>query len=244
MSINILEYGTQQIPYQITKTKTRRRLTIKISADLKLSAHAPFRMSDAEIHAFVVSKASWIVRKLKEFEKHHQAMPVIPPREYANDEKFYYLGQQYPLQIKVEPNVMPSVHISEDTMMVTMSKNNPKWVKTLVQRFYQQQAQLILANRLQEWVNTISWITEMPELSFRTMKSRWGSCSHDKKIRLNYHLVKAPLECIDHVILHELCHLQVMNHSDKFYRLLATVEPNWKKTKKQLDKLGHLLIDD
>ncbi|MFN7096549.1 MAG: M48 family metallopeptidase [Gammaproteobacteria bacterium] len=242
--MNILHYGTQQIPYQITKTKARRRLTIKISADLQLSAHAPLKMSDAEIHAFIVSKSAWIVRKLKEFEKHHQVTPVMPSREYVNGETFYYLGQQYLLQIYIEANVMPSVQLKQDTIVVTMSKNNARWVKTLIKRFYQQQAQIVLADRLQQWVNVIPWITEIPELSFRTMKSRWGSCSHDKKIRLNYHLIKAPLECIDHVILHELCHLKVMNHSDKFYRLLVTVEPNWKKTKKQLDKLGHLLMDD
>jgi predicted metal-dependent hydrolase len=244
MTSNILHYGTEKIPYQITKTRVRRRLTIKISTDCRLSAHAPWTMHDDEIHAFIVSKASWIFHKLKEFERHQQLTPTIPTPEYVSGESFFYLGKSFLLKVNVEANVMPSVELIDDTINITVSKNNPKWVKTLLQRFYQQQAVSILTMRLNELVKITPWVNKMPELSFRAMKSRWGSCSHEQKIRLNYHLIKTPIECIDHVILHELCHLQVMDHSSRFYRLLASVEPNWKKTKKQLDKFSHLLLDN
>ena len=62
------------------------------------------------------------------------------------------------------------------------------------------------------------------------------------KLTLNPHLVKAPRECIDYVILHELCHLAEHNHSERFYRLLHQVMPTWEKTKQQLDGMANKLL--
>jgi predicted metal-dependent hydrolase len=74
------------------------------------------------------------------------------------------------------------------------------------------------------------------------MKSRWGSCSTSGSIRLNSQLIKTPLACIDYVILHELCHIAEMNHSQRFYHLLDQVMPEWRGVKKELDKLGHGIL--
>ncbi|MEJ2632642.1 MAG: M48 family metallopeptidase [Acidihalobacter sp.] len=59
------------------------------------------------------------------------------------------------------------------------------------------------------------------------MKTQWGSCSPRGTLTMNPHLVKAPRECIDYVLLHELCHLAEHNHSDRFYRLMGQVMPRW-----------------
>lgn len=240
MTINILHYEAKQLQYQIIKSKTRRRLTIKVSLEGQLSAHAPWSMKDDEIHEFVVSKAAWVFRKITEFQQHKVLSPVNE-LQYTDGEPHHYLGKAYTLKMNIEINVMPTVEVIEDNIVITVSKDKPKWVKTLLHRFYQEQAINILTARFHELIKLTPWVKDIPMLSFRTMKSRWGSCSHDKRIRLNYHLVKTPIECIDHVILHELCHLQVMDHSNRFYQLLASVEPDWKKNKKALDKLGFLL---
>ncbi|MGB1009449.1 MAG: M48 family metallopeptidase, partial [Thiolinea sp.] len=65
---------------------------------------------------------------------------------------------------------------------------------------------------------------------------RWGSCSTDNVLTLNTHLVKAPRDCIDYVILHELCHLRERNHGTAFYRLLKLVLPEWEARKTYLDQ--------
>src|SRR5690554_7939176 len=70
------------------------------------------------------------------------------------------------------------------------------------------------------------------------MKKQWGSCSNKGNLMLNPHLVKAPKECIDYVILHELCHIAEHNHSERFWRLLTQVMPNWKEVKAKLDEIG------
>lgn len=79
------------------------------------------------------------------------------------------------------------------------------------------------------------WVEERPPLRILTMQTQWGSCSLNGRITLNPHLVKAPRECIDYVILHELCHIAEHNHSERFYRLMGQVMPNWEEVKERLD---------
>ncbi|MNI90038.1 WLM domain protein [compost metagenome] len=76
------------------------------------------------------------------------------------------------------------------------------------------------------------------------MQTQWGSCSPKGRITLNPHLVKTPRECIDYVILHELCHIAEHNHSERFYRLLTQVMPNWEKVKARLDGMAALVLSD
>ena len=98
-----------------------------------------------------------------------------------------------------------------------------------------------------DWVATtlLPWIHgQLPPVKLLTMKKHWGSCSPSGSIVLNPHLVKAPRNCIDYVILHELCHLKEHNHSPQFWRLMDRVLPNWQKVKRELDDKAEILLND
>jgi hypothetical protein len=75
------------------------------------------------------------------------------------------------------------------------------------------------------------------------MKKQWGSCSPTGVLSINPHLVKASPLAIDYVLLHELCHLKIHNHSEKFYRLLDRQMPGWKEIKVGLDQKAELLLN-
>ena len=75
----------------------------------------------------------------------------------------------------------------------------------------------------------------MPPLVVRQMVRRWGSCTTTGKVILNTDLVRAPVHCIDYVIVHELCHVRVHGHDKAFYRLLSACMPDWESRKARLE---------
>ena len=84
--------------------------------------------------------------------------------------------------------------------------------------------------------------TKLQEVKVRKMTSSWGNCRSNGVITYNYNLIKAPLELIDYVIIHELCHLIQANHSAKFYQLQSKINPNWKLLKSRLDKMASQIM--
>ena len=86
------------------------------------------------------------------------------------------------------------------------------------------------------------WVSERPPIRLRVMQTQWGNCSAKGCLTLNPWLVKAPSDCIDYVLLHELCHVAEHNHSEAFYRLMGQVMPGWEKIKKRLDGMAEMLL--
>ncbi|WP_339108728.1 M48 family metallopeptidase [Thioclava sp. GXIMD4216] len=89
--------------------------------------------------------------------------------------------------------------------------------------------------RLGFWEQRLSWINDRPPFRMQEMEKRWGSCAAHGEIVLNPHLIKAPQECIDYVILHELVHLKHHNHGPEFWAILSAAAPDWERKKQRLD---------
>jgi predicted metal-dependent hydrolase len=94
----------------------------------------------------------------------------------------------------------------------------------------------VLAARLMVVAASLRWVRELPPLRLRSMKRQWGRCSPAGRLTLNPNLVKAPRECIDHVRVHELCHLKEHNHGPRFNRTLDAQTPGWREVKQRLDR--------
>jgi len=90
----------------------------------------------------------------------------------------------------------------------------------------------------------IIWLRDIPPIRLLTMRVQWGSCSPKGMLVFNPNLVKAPRECVDYVILHEICHLKEHNHSQRYFRLLAELMPDWEFQKTRLDGLAETLLND
>ncbi|MGP4971841.1 M48 metallopeptidase family protein [Psychrobacter aquimaris] len=101
-----------------------------------------------------------------------------------------------------------------------------------------------LSARLKVLLPKASWVKNVPLYKILIMQKQWGSCSTKGNLILNPHLVKAPREYIDYVILHELCHIAEHNHSENFWRLLTQVMPNWKEVKARLDGMAELYLNE
>lgn len=107
----------------------------------------------------------------------------------------------------------------------------------LLEDWYLNHAKSVFTNRLRQCQKNCRTL-ELPNaltVTVRKMARRWGSCTQVGNISLNIDLVKTPVYCIDYVIIHEMCHLKIHNHSPAFYRLLTRCMPDWEKRKAKLD---------
>lgn len=108
--------------------------------------------------------------------------------------------------------------------------------------WFRNRAREILLQRLVDVSARLRWVSDVPPVTLRQMKRQWGSCSPRGRIALNIGLVRVPRECIDYVLLHELCHLKVHNHGRAFHRLLDRHLPDWRQIKLRLDAMADLVL--
>lgn len=108
--------------------------------------------------------------------------------------------------------------------------------------WYRERADTYFRRRLVELVRKTPWVEQAPSVKLVSMKRQWGSCSPAGAINLNPNLIRAPRECVDYVLLHELCHVREHNHSKAFYSLLDEAYPGWRPIKRRLDCLAELIL--
>ncbi len=212
----------------------RKDLAIQVHPDNSVLVKAPTGKSIADVLKRVQRRAAWVVKQQDYFDKFH---PLPTEREYVNGETHVYLGRQYLL--KVIESERDEVKLVGRYLRVYSSPVwNKKKVGKLVWAWYRDHAQRILNHRLDICLEVaLRMGLSEPEVRFRQMRRRWGSCAKSGIITLNTELAKAPVHCIDYVITHELCHQKYKNHSPAFYRLLTKLMPDWEKRKVRLEKV-------
>ncbi|HAT7006107.1 TPA: DUF45 domain-containing protein [Legionella pneumophila] len=234
-----ITFGIDKIPFELrAKRQESHRITIKVNPDCQVIVFAPPSATHDEIIVAVNKRAKWVHKKLRVFKSQQD---YITPRQYLSGESHYYLGKKYLLKVIDDSKAKPQVKLVRGQLQIIAARSI-EHRRQLLLDWYKQKAFEFFSKRLDQLILTAPWIKERPTISIRAMRSRWGSCGVNRKIMLNTHLIKAPTACIDYVILHELCHHSEHNHSDKFYRLLSQVSPNWKQVKHYLDKTANLYL--
>ena len=226
---------------------TARKIRIKVHPDSRVVVTAPEDATDTAIHEALHKRARWIWQSLQDFAKQQDH---ILPKHYISGESQFYLGRRYVLKVVVDPTQTTAVKLSRGKLNVTLSQvfenkeSRAANIKALVDDWYQVRAQVVFAERIKAMLPRASWVSDVPEFKVMTMQKQWGSCSAKGNLMLNRHLIKAPKDCIDYVILHELCHIQVHNHSTQFWRLLMQVMPDYKEVKRKLDAMAEMYLNE
>ena len=226
-----VHYGGEDIPIELT-FRPRSQLAINVHPDQRVTVVAPEARSVEEILARVQRRAGWIARQRRHFAKFH---PLPRARRYVTGETHYYLGRQY--RLKIGRAARQSVRVVGRFLIVeTPHAKASARVKALIDRWYKARAEELFKSRLLRCLNeSASLRMPPPKIVIRRMGKRWGSCTETGNVLINVELIKTPLDCIDYLIVHELCHLRVHNHSAAYYRLLGRCMPDWQRRKSRLD---------
>lgn len=228
-----VHYGNEVISFERgDKRNDNNKVVIKVHPDCRVIAMASPTVSDDELRSAVKKRASWIHHKLATFK---EQLSDVRPRQYVSGESQYYLGRQHMLKVIVDPGCKPQVKLLRGQLQVFVKEASPEKVKALVSAWYKCKAKQVFQRRLDTMLDKTLWVKERPAIRVLTMQTQWGSCSPNGLLTLNPHLIKAPRDCVDYVILHELCHIAEHNHSERFYRLMHQVMPGWEQVKFQLD---------
>lgn len=228
-----IQYGKSTIDYNLSYSN-RKTLGIKVHPDKSVEVIAPTDTDNVEIKKKVRSKAAWILRQQNFFLSFH---PITPPRKYVGGETHLYLGKQY--RLKIIEGTEESVKLNSGRIVVTVkNKEDKPKIKRLLRSWYKSKADIHFKKLFDENIQLSSNLYKgEPDLKYRWMEKRWGSCDRNGTIHLNLELIKAPKICIEYVIIHEMCHLAHLNHSSAFYELLEKLYPDWRETKDRLERL-------
>jgi predicted metal-dependent hydrolase len=217
--------------YKLVRSR-RKSIAIIVERDGSLTVRAPLRMGEARIQAFVESHADWIA---KNQAKILAAAPVSPKR-YVDGEEFLFLGQAY--QLTILPRQRPA--LTFDGKSFRLSKSALPKAEAAFVRWYKEQATLFLFERVLSLAGKHGFHYQKMRIS--SARTRWGSCSSRGTLSFTYRLVMAPAEVVDYVVLHELVHTQIHNHSSKFWNRLGELRPGFKIQLAWLKKNGKYLM--
>ena len=208
----------------------RKTLSLIVEADGTLTVRAPLRMKEADIRRFIEAKRNWIQRKQARVQEE-----AVPPRQYVDGERFWYLGREIPLRIV--SGEKPAL-VMDGVFKLTESAR-PQ-AESVFTAWYKKQAREVLIPRVEFFARTYGF--EMEKTRISSARTRWGSCSSKKTLSFTWRLVMAPLDMIDYVVVHELCHLNEMNHSKTFWAQVETILPDYKSRRKWLKNHGKKLV--
>lgn len=224
----------EALSYQIIRSR-RHTLELRVYPDRRVEVRAPLRMAQMEIQTFVDQREEWLNKRLATFSDAPSLLP--PDKRFACGSEHPYLGRRMTLVLRKGRG---RASFDGEVLALPVSDvNSAEVVEKALLRWYRQQAQREFAERLVQWfVHFSKRGHQMPALQIRTMRSRWGSLSLRSGMTLNLELIKTPPECIDYVVLHELCHLEHMNHGPHFKALMSDYMADWPARKKQLNRVS------
>lgn len=225
-------HNNRILEFQIIRS-SRRKKTSEISiVNGVICLKVPMSTTIHSIESLVTKKATWIQQKVKE-----QNDPNITIRvpTYSNNSTLPYLGKNYPLKI-VDSNYHSFQFTNDQFTAYTKKKN--------IKRYYEQWLFGGAMNIFGPLISKYSQILKVKpkKILIKNLKSRWGSATYNNIINLNIHLLKAPLDVIEYVILHELSHLIEHNHSHRFWKLVSDNMRDYKAKISWLRKNGPYIL--
>lgn len=209
----------------------RRTLALIVKPDGTLIVRAPRKASAKSIREFVEKNIEWI------HKKQAQVRSFVPqaPKRYVQGEHFLYLGSSYPLEIV--PDLKPVLQLNGGFKLAEHAKD---LAVVEFERWYRVQAKEILKERVDFFARQYGF--HYTGLKINAARTRWGSCSAKRSLNFSWRLIMAPMKSVDYVVLHELVHTVIHNHSRQFWNKVEKIMPDYKVHRQWLKKHGPELM--
>lgn len=227
-------YDDKCFEYTVTYSN-RKSVEIKIEPGGLVRLKVPKKTSDQVIEDVLKKKLGWIDEKIEQLKT-----SGLPVKNYEHGEHVLYLGQKLRLNITYRDTVKGRISLVDKELVLIIPKTfDAPVVKEMIVALYKKLLQRLLKERIDVYQKHFKF--KVNKISVRDQKTRWGSCSSARNLSFNYRLMMAPLEVIDYIVVHEMCHLEHMNHSKSFWKKVHQVMPDYKKHETFLKEKGFLL---
>jgi predicted metal-dependent hydrolase len=231
---DVLELADTSLAYAIRTSARRRTLGLELRADGSLTVAAPHGLALTTIRAFVASRRAWIDAKRALLI---QLKPSAPRFQFQSGARLPYLGTELALNVSIAPTRRAACRCEAGSLVINVPHDTA--IRPVIEAWYRRAAATHAAARLAHFAPLVGRAAR--KLVIRAQRTRWGSCSARGTISLNWRLLQAPPELLDYVVVHELCHLLVPNHSPRFWAEVARVLPDWRRQRAQLRQFGRSL---
>lgn len=197
----------------------------------------PLVVSDEAVRLAVIDKLGWIKRQRAKFAE----QPRQSQREMVNGESHYFLGRRYRLRLH-EEDAPPRVAIRGIASLDLFVRHgsDSKQREAVLLRWYRRQLKELIPPLLEKWQPELG--VQVSAWGIKKMKTKWGSCNPSLgRVWLNLELAKAPEQCLEYIVVHELIHLLERHHNEGFTALLDKHLQQWRQYREILNKipLGH-----
>jgi predicted metal-dependent hydrolase len=228
-----IDYSGHRIHYH-AQFSARKTLAISVHPDGAVEVVAPEGAGKQVIEQRLLRRAGWVLKQQRYFD---QFRPRTPERRFIAGETHLYLGRQY--RLKIEEGDCDRVRLYRGFFQVSVSEPpTSNRVRNLMTEWYREHARDKLTERCTAASERYGReLPRIPALSVSPMKQRWGSYSAKGRVTLNVDLVRAPVFCIDYVVLHELIHARHSKHGGAFFNLLEQMMPDWRERKEHLERV-------
>ncbi len=223
----------REIDYRVRRSERARHARVVVSPEGQVEVVLPRRMALRHAEPLVAEKRRWIERTLRRFEAARAATPVrLEDRGIVP-----YLGEEMTLRVRVEPG-RSRAHVARrgEALEVSVATPGPQAVRDALERWYRREARAEVEPRLDAATRRAG--RGYRALSIRAQRTRWASCSSSGAMSFNWRLLLAPAAVLDYVVEHEVAHLEVPDHSARFWALVERRCPDYRDHERWLRRHG------
>jgi predicted metal-dependent hydrolase len=228
------QYGTTTIDYTLEFYPNKKDITISVEWQNGVLVKAPEGLNEKQLDAILYKKAAWIIDKWKAI---NEIADPPAPKEFLSGEKIPYLGRMYRLKVYKDAVVKPQLQFHQGKFVATIPSNwtdeeRISYFYQAFKRWYIDHGEKKLKERLAIYLPKMG--VSPTKLQLKEQIMRWGTCTPEGAIYLNWRIMMAPMSVIDYLLVHELAHLKHPNHSASFWQLVQSILTDYEQRKEWL----------